>query len=93
MAGLRARNATPHVAQNVNRSGGSAIDRRTVRHAGYAVSQRKRKRVEEPFGWGKTVGQIRKTRFRGIARVAFQYVLTMAAFNLVRMRNLTKQPA
>src|SRR5262249_39839321 len=62
---LREMHVTPHVAQNVKRSGGSAIDTRTTRHAGYGMSQRKRKRVEEVFGWMKTIALQRKTRFRG----------------------------
>ena len=84
---LRDRNITPHVAQNdTNRR--SAIDRRTTRHPGYAVSQRKRKLVEQMFGWAKTVGLMRKTRHRGTERVDWMFVFTAAAFNLVRMRNL-----
>ena len=84
---LRALNAAPHVAQN--RSGrASAIDGRTTRHPGYAVSQRLRKRVEEIFGWMKTVGNLRKTRHRGEDRVGWVFTLTAAAYNLVRMRNL-----
>jgi hypothetical protein len=67
---MRGMNVTPHVAQNANRAGGSAIDGRTVRHAGYAVSQRKRKRIEEVFGWVKTVAALGKTRHRGLERVA-----------------------
>ncbi|HEY5700559.1 MAG TPA: IS5 family transposase [Gammaproteobacteria bacterium] len=86
--GLRGLKVTPHVAQNLKRRGGSAIDARTTRHPGYAVSQVIRKRIEEAFGWGKTVGPIRKTKFRGAARVGFQFLLTMTGFNLVRMRNL-----
>ncbi len=85
---LRAMNVTPHMAQNVNRSGGSAIDARTTRHEGYAISQRKRKRVEEVFGWLKTVALQRKTRFRGTERVGWMFTLGAAAYNLVRMRNL-----
>jgi transposase len=85
---LRELNTTPHVAQNVNRSGGSAIDERTTRHAGYAISQRKRKRVEEVFGWMKTIALQRKTRFRGTERVGWMFTLAAAAYNLVRMRNL-----
>ena len=78
---------TPHVAQNTtNRS--SAIDGRTTRHRGYAISQRKRKRVEEIFGWIKTVGLMRKTRHRGLARVGWMFTFTAAAYNLVRIRNL-----
>jgi len=84
---LRDLNVTPHVAQSTtNRS--SAIDGRTTRHAGYAVSQRKRKRVEEIFGWIKTVGLMRKTRHRGVARVGWMFTFTAAAYNLVRIRNL-----
>jgi len=79
--------ATPHVAQNnTNRS--SAIDGRTTRHAGYRKSLTIRKRIEECFGWAKTVGGIRKSRFIGREKLDFQFTLTFAAFNLVRMRNL-----
>ena len=85
---LREMKVTPHVAQNVNRSGGSAIDARTTRHEGYTASQRKRKRVEEVFGWMKTVALQRKTRFRGTERVGWMFTLAAAAYNLVRMRNL-----
>ena len=85
---LRTLNATPHVAQNCN-GRRSAIDGRTTRHLGYAVSQRLRKRVEEIFGWMKTVGNLRKTRHRGEDRVGWAFTLTAAAYNLVRMRNLT----
>jgi transposase len=85
---VRALQATPHVAQNCN-GRKSAIDGRTTRHPGYAVSQRLRKRVEEIFGWMKTVGNLRKTRHRGEDRVGWVFTLTAAAFNLVRMRNLT----
>ena len=66
----------------------SAIDGRTVRHEGYPLSQRKRKRVEEVFGWLKTVGLLRKTRHRGVDRVGWMFVFTAAAYNLVRMRSL-----
>jgi transposase len=86
--GLRELNATPHVAQ---RSVGSAIDERTVRHDGYRISQRVRKRVEEIFGWMKTVGGYRKTRFRGKPRVGWGFVLAMAAYDLVRIRNIALQ--
>jgi transposase len=78
---------TPHVAQN-NSHRRSAIDERTTRHDGYALSQRKRKRVEEVFGWMKTVALQRKTRFRGLARVGWMFTFAAAAYNLVRMRNL-----
>ena len=85
---LRERNVTPHVSQNTNRPGGSAIDGRTTRHAGYQVSQRKRKRIEEVFGWLKTVGMLRKTRHRGVFKVGWVFTFAAAAYNLVRMRNL-----
>ncbi len=85
---LRCRNATPHVAQNTkNRR--SAIDGRTTRHPGYTVSQRIRKRIEETFGWGKTIGPLRQVKVRGVARVNHLCLLTYAAYNLVRMRNLS----
>ena len=83
---------TPHVAQNVKRSGGSAIDERTTRHDGYIVSQRKRKRVEECFGWLKTIALMRKVRHRGIAKVGWIFTFAAAAYNLVRMRNLLARP-
>ena len=83
----RRRKVTPHVAQN-NKNRRSAIDQRTTRHPGYAVSQRKRKRVEEIFGWLKTVGMLRKTRHRGVDRVGWMFTFGVAAYNLVRMRNL-----
>lgn len=85
---MRGMKVTPHVARNEKRSGGSAIDARTTRHAGYAVSQRKRKRIEEVFGWMKTIGALRKTRHRGLERVQWLFTFTAAAYNLVRMRNL-----
>jgi IS5 family transposase len=86
--GSRALNATPHVAQNTGRNGGSAIDARTTRHPGYAISQRVRKRVEEIFGWLKTVANFRKTRFKGLARTEFASYLVGAAYNLLRMAKL-----
>lgn len=85
---LRVMNITPHVAQNVARPGGSAIDGRTTRHAGYAVSQQRRKIVEEVFGWMKTVGGQRKTKYRGLWRVGWIFTFAAAAYNLVRMRTL-----
>ncbi len=85
---MRAMNVTPHVSQNHKRSGGSAIDRRTTRHIGYQISPRKRKRIEEVFGWMKTVGMLRKTRHRGIFKVGWVFTFTATAYNLVRMRNL-----
>lgn len=87
---LRQMKVTPHVAQNDNRRR-SAVDGRTTRHEGYAISQRKRKRVEEAFGWMKTVALQRKTRFVGPDRTGWMFTLAAAAYNLVRMRNL--QPA
>jgi IS5 family transposase len=90
---LRKKKVTPHVARNEKRRGGSAIDGRTARHAGYEVSQRMRKRVEEIFGWMKTIGMLRKLRHRGEARVEWMFTLTAAAYNLVRARNLLAQAA
>ena len=85
---MRGMNVTPHVSQNTKRPGGSAIDGRTTLHEGYQVSQRKRKRIEEVFGWMKTVGTLRKTRHRGLETVRWVFTFTAAAYNLVRMRNL-----
>jgi IS5 family transposase len=84
---LRERNVRPHVAQN---SSGrrSALDRRTTRHPGYAMSQRLRKRIEEAFGWIKTVAGLRKTRFCGLARVDLAFTFAAAAYNLVRLPRL-----
>lgn len=83
---------TPHVAQNHQRPGGSAIDQRTTRHAGYEISQRKRKRIEECFGWLKTVALLRKVRHRGLDKVDWVFTFACAAYNLVRIRNLAVQP-
>ena len=85
---MRAMNATPHVAANYTRPGGNAIDWRTARHAGYWISQQKRKRIEEVFGWLKTVAILRKTRHRGLLRAGWLFTFAAAAYNLVRMRNL-----
>ena len=79
---------TPHVAQNLGRRGGSAIDSRTTRHAGYRISQKKRKRIEECFGWLKTIALLRKVRHRGTLKVDWIFTFACAAYNLVRMRNL-----
>ena len=79
---LREARVTPHVAQKVK---GSAIDGRTTRHAGYRTSLRIRKRIEEVFGWAKTIGGLRKTKLRGVKKVAAQTVFTFAAYNLTRM--------
>lgn len=84
---------TPHVAQNDSRRGGSAIDQRTTRHAGYGISQRKRKRIEECFGWLKTIALLRKVRHRGVAKVDWIFAFACAAYNLVRLRNLALQTA
>jgi hypothetical protein len=89
---IRGMNVTPHVAQNDKRPGGSAVDKRTTRHAGYKVSQVRRKRVEEVFGWLKTVGMLRKTRHRGVLKVGWVFTFAAAAYNLVRMRNLVYTP-
>ena len=86
----RAINVTPHVAQNTARNGGSAIDARTTRHAGYAISQRKRKCIEQCFGWGKVIGPIRQVMVRGLDKVDQLLVLTMAAYNLTRLRSLAQ---
>jgi transposase len=85
VADLKLMCVTPHIAAKKK---GSAIDGRTTRHPGYAVSQKKRKQIEEAFGWGKTIGPIRKTMLRGIARVRAQFTLTMAAYNLAKLPNL-----
>jgi transposase len=84
----RTMNVTPHVTQNTN-GRRSAIDGRTTRHEGYAVSLRCRARIEEIFGWLKTIGGQRKTRYRGEELVGWMFDLSLAAYNLVRMRNLT----
>lgn len=84
----RQRRVTPHVASNDTRNGGSAIDGRTTRHAGYAISQTIRKRIEEHFGWGKTIGHIRQTVYRGLERVDQHFKLTMTASNIVRMARI-----
>lgn len=81
---LHEHSVTPHFARKPS----SIIDQRATRHAGYAISQRKRKRVEEIFGWLKTVGGLRKTRHRGVDGVGWMFTFALAAYNLVRMRNL-----
>jgi transposase len=83
-------NVTPHVAQNLGRRGGSAIDARTTRHAGYKISQKKRKRIEECFGWLKDIALLRKLKHRGLFKVAWIFTFAAAAYNLVRMRNLIR---
>ena len=88
VASCRALNVTPHVAQNERRPGGSALDLRTTNWPGYAVSQRVRKRVEEIFGWIKTVGNFRRTPYRGVERTSFAAYLVGAAYNLLRIAKL-----
>jgi len=92
VADVRDLGVTPHVAQN-HRNRRSAIDARTTRHVGYESSQRKRKRVEEVFGWLKTVGLLRQTRYRGKERVGWMFTFATAVYNLVRIRNLTAEAA
>jgi transposase len=79
---------TPHVAMNTTRRGGSAIDGRTARHAGYEISQKKRKRIEECFGWMKDIALMRKMKHRGLEKVGWLFTFAAAAYNLVRMRKL-----
>lgn len=85
---MRELNVTPHVTQNHKKKGGSSIDSRTTRHSSYATSQKFRKRIEEVFGWLKTVGLFRKTRYRGVQKIDWHFTLAVTAYNLVRMRNL-----
>jgi transposase len=88
VAECRHMNVTPHVARNEKRPGGSSIDERTTRHAGYAVSQKKRKRIEECFGWMKDIALLRKLKHRGLHKVGWIFSFAAAAYNLVRMRKL-----
>jgi len=81
----RAMQVTPHVSQNVKRNGGSAIDGRTTRHAGYQISLRQRPLIERPFGWMKSVGWIRKVKLRGVGKVDWLFVFACSAFNLIRI--------
>jgi len=85
---LRQMEVRPHVAQNLNRTGGSAIDARTTRHSGYQVSQKKRPVIEKAFGWMKQTGGMRKTKLRGLWKVGWQFLMTAAAFNLWRLPKL-----
>ena len=87
VADMRALNVTPHIAQNIS-GRRSAIDSRTTRHPGYAVSQRKRKRIEEPFGWGKTIGGLARPMLPGVEKLRFKFTLTMASYNLIRLPRL-----
>ena len=86
---MRELNVTPHVTQNTTKKGRrSSIDGRTTRHSSYAASQKFRKRIEEVFGWLKTVGLFRKTRYQGVKKIDWHFTLAVTAYNLVRMRNL-----
>ncbi|MBI3625494.1 MAG: IS5 family transposase [Candidatus Rokubacteria bacterium] len=89
VAALRAQGVTPHIAQHTT-GRASALDARTTRHPGYEVSQRRRKRIEEIFGWLKTVGLMRKVRHRGVRRVGWMFIFATAVYNLVRIRNLVE---
>jgi IS5 family transposase len=89
IAELRHMEITPHIAQN-DTSRRSAVDDRTTRHAGYEVSQKKRKRIEEVFGWMKSIGLLRKLRHRGLERVGWMFTFAAAVYNLVRIRNLIR---
>jgi hypothetical protein len=89
---LRTLKVRPHVAQNVS-GRRSAIDRRTTRHAGYAASQRIRKRIEEAFGWIKTIAGLRKTKLRGLDKVDWAFTFAAAAYNLVRLPRLLEAPS
>ena len=90
---LRQRGVTPQVAQNLNRKGGSAIDARTTRHAGYRISQCFRKRIEECFGWGKQDRLLRRPKLRGRNKIGWLMELSMIGYNMVRMSNLMAAPA
>ena len=92
VAALRGRDITAQVAQNLNHSGGSAIDGRTTRHSGYRVSQRFRKRIEECFGWAKQDRLLRRPKLRGRAKVGWLTELSMIGYNMVRMANLLPTP-
>ena len=87
VADLRAMRVTPHVAQN-NKGRASAIDARTTRHEGYVISQKKRKLVEEPFGWGKVIGGLARPMRRGKAHMGYAFTFVMAAYDLVRLPKL-----
>lgn len=93
IAECRHMQVTPHVAQNDSRRGGSALDQRTTHHEGYRISQKKRKRIEECFGWLKTIALLRKVRHRGVLKVDWVFTFACAAYNLVRLRNLSIRAA
>jgi IS5 family transposase len=88
---LRDMTITPHIA--AKKATSTTIDGRTTRHPGYALSQKMRKRMEEIFGWLKTIGLVRKTRHRGVARVGWMFTFATAIYNLIRIRNLASEPA
>jgi len=90
---MRELNTTPHVTQNLARPGGSAIDGRTTRHEGYAMSQHARPRIEPAFGWLKTIAWMRKVKLRGLPKVDWLFVFASAAFNLIRLPKLRARPA
>ncbi len=90
---MRELNTTPHVTQNVTRPGGSAIDARTTRHEGYAMSQHARPRIEPAFGWLKTIAWMRKVKLRGLPKVDWLFVFASAAFNLIRLPKLLPRAA
>ena len=87
---VRALHTCPHVAQNTARRGGSALDGRTTRHAGYRLSQKQRPLIEKAFGWMKQTGGMRQTKLRGLAKVTWQFLMTSAAFNLWRLPKLQR---
>jgi hypothetical protein len=89
---MRRLQTTPHVTQNVARRGGSAIDGRTTRHVGYAMSQHARPRIEPAFGWLKTIAWLRKIKLRGLAKVNWLVLFASAAFNVLRLRKLLPCP-
>jgi hypothetical protein len=83
---------TPHETQNLTRRGGTAIDARTTRHEGYAMSQHAQPRIEPAFGWLKTIAWIRNVELRGLANVEWLFVFASAAFNLIRLPKLLRRP-
>jgi hypothetical protein len=94
---LRERAVTPHIAidGNVRKNGkprSTAIDQRTTRHPGYAISQVIRKRIEEIYGWGKTIGGLAQVKLRGLAKVRARFIFGLAAYNLIRLRKLLAAP-
>ena len=90
---MRDLHTTPHVTQNLERRGGSAIDARTTRHVGYAMSQHARPRTEPAFGWLKTIAWMRKVKLRGLPKVDWLFVFASAAFNVMRLSKLLPRTA